>query len=245
MIIYKITNLIDNKIYIGKDENNNPKYFGSGLLIKRAIKKYGKKNFKKDILEKCTTPKELNDKEIFWINKLNSISPNGYNLTIGGTGGDTFSIKTQDEKNNIIKKRLKTTLLKHGPNFFKRKLTEECKKNISEANKGKKYPNRKSIILTEEHKKKISEANKGRKCSEEHNKKLSEYKKGTFLSDDIKLKISEKLKGNTNAKGYKHTDETRKIISEKGKNSKSNKGYKWTDEQKLRLKETRKNKNKK
>ena len=47
MEIYKITNLINNKIYIGKDTTSDPNYFGSGLLINRAFKKYGKENFTK------------------------------------------------------------------------------------------------------------------------------------------------------------------------------------------------------
>lgn len=47
MIIYKTTNLINGKIYIGFDSHNNPEYFGSGKLIKMALKKYGTSNFKK------------------------------------------------------------------------------------------------------------------------------------------------------------------------------------------------------
>ena len=86
MIVYKITNLINNKIYIGKDEKNRAHYMGSGLYIKRAIKKYGKENFKKEILEECKTKDELCEKEKSWIKKLNYIVPNGYNITKGGEG---------------------------------------------------------------------------------------------------------------------------------------------------------------
>ena len=60
MIIYKISNLINNKFYIGQDIKNNPKYFGSGKLITVAIKKYGKENFKKEILEFCSDEKQKN-----------------------------------------------------------------------------------------------------------------------------------------------------------------------------------------
>jgi hypothetical protein len=46
MIVYKTINLIDGKIYIGQDLNNNPDYLGSGIYLKRAIKKHGRNNFK-------------------------------------------------------------------------------------------------------------------------------------------------------------------------------------------------------
>ena len=87
MIIYKTTNLITGKTYIGQDSNNNPNYLGSGLLLKRAIDKYGIDNFVKEILEQCNSKKELNEKEIFWINALKP----DYNIAKGGSGGDTYT----------------------------------------------------------------------------------------------------------------------------------------------------------
>ena len=68
MIIYKTTNLINGKIYIGQDSKNDPKYIGSGYLLIKSIKKYGKNNFKKEILEICQNKFDLNIREIFWIN---------------------------------------------------------------------------------------------------------------------------------------------------------------------------------
>jgi group I intron endonuclease len=97
MIIYKTTNLINNKIYIGQDSKNNPKYLGSGLILKKAIKKYGEKNFKKEILEHCINQDELNEREKYWIKELNSIVPNGYNITDGGTGGNTILNYTNEQ----------------------------------------------------------------------------------------------------------------------------------------------------
>lgn len=105
MVIYKITNLITNKIYIGKDESNTSYYMGSGKYIKNSIKKHGIENFKKDIIEYCIDSKHLAIREIFWINELNSTNPLiGYNLTDGGNGGNTFKHKTEDELNAIKKK---------------------------------------------------------------------------------------------------------------------------------------------
>lgn len=88
MIIYKITNLINSKIYIGKSKHNNPSYMGSGTLITKAIIKYGKENFSKEILEECDNEDDLNAKEIYWISKYNSTNPTiGYNIDKGGIGG--------------------------------------------------------------------------------------------------------------------------------------------------------------
>jgi group I intron endonuclease len=90
MIIYKTTNLKNGKFYIGKDAKNNPNYLGSGILLKNAISRYGKRNFKKEILEQCDTIIELNEREQYWINVLSSTDKNiGYNIAKGGDGGDT------------------------------------------------------------------------------------------------------------------------------------------------------------
>jgi hypothetical protein len=76
MIIYKTTNLLNGKIYIGQDTNNNPNYMGSGKIIRDAIKKYGKSSFTKEILEECETIEHLNEREIYWISLFNSTDNN-------------------------------------------------------------------------------------------------------------------------------------------------------------------------
>ena len=75
MYVYKITNLINKKVYIGQSRrlvSKSKAYYGSGYAIKSAIKKYGKKNFFKEILCECETQDELNVEEKFYINKFNS-----------------------------------------------------------------------------------------------------------------------------------------------------------------------------
>jgi hypothetical protein len=99
MIIYKTINTVNNKEYIGRDKHNNPRYLGSGTVLKQAIKKYGRKNFKKSILEET----EDTSREQYWILYYNTIYPKGYNLTIGGDGGDTFTALPEDRKKSKIK----------------------------------------------------------------------------------------------------------------------------------------------
>ena len=103
MIIYKVTNKINNKIYIGMDSKNDPNYLGSGLIIKKAVLKYGKDNFIKEIIETCDTKEILSEREIFWINYFNSTNPNiGYNLSEGGKGGNLG-----EKVNKLISEALK------------------------------------------------------------------------------------------------------------------------------------------
>lgn len=85
--IYKTTNLVNQKIYIGqhKAKKFNPNYLGSGVNIKRAINKYGKNSFEVILLEWCETSEEADNKELYYIAKFNSQDISiGYNITQGG-----------------------------------------------------------------------------------------------------------------------------------------------------------------
>lgn len=87
--IYKITNSINGKIYIGKRTGSqfDEDYWGSGTKLKVALKEFGKDNFKREILEWCSTKDILREREIYWIQKLNSRNPDiGYNIKKGGEG---------------------------------------------------------------------------------------------------------------------------------------------------------------
>lgn len=104
MIIYKTTNLINNKIYIGQTITDSKYYLGSGLWLKRSIKKYGRSNFKRETLETCSTVEELNEKEVYWINKLNARdSKIGYNIDFGGAQRTVCSEETKKKISKTLK----------------------------------------------------------------------------------------------------------------------------------------------
>lgn len=92
MIIYKTTNLVNGKFYVGKDSKNDPNYLGSGRILKRSIKKHGKENFKKEVLEVCVSEEHLNERERFWITELKCRErADCYNIGEGGIGGDNIT----------------------------------------------------------------------------------------------------------------------------------------------------------
>ena len=182
MVIYKITNLLDGMVYVGQDSKNRSSYFGSGLLIKRAIEKYGKENFKREILEHCNTKEELNQREVYWIKKLNA-KENGYNICGGGQG----------QNHDDIKKRFSETKKGVNNGMFGRKHTDEVKKIVSEKNKGK--------VRTEEHKQKLRDhilnRNFDQQKKEEIFKKISEKLKGKTKTEEHRLKLSKANLGKT------------------------------------------------
>lgn len=214
--IYITTNMINGKRYIGqrKFNKNWETYLGSGILLKKAIKKYGKENFCRDIVAIAETREELNLLEQEWIIEYDAVnSDNYYNITYGGEGGDTRCQLSKEERSLVMQGENNPMYGKHHSEETKKKMseshkgktlepfTEEHKTKISESNKGKnkgRIPWNKGVAYDEEYKKKLSEIHMGKKGtrngminSEEHRKKISEARKGKKIktSEWVECKI--------------------------------------------------------
>ena len=200
--IYRITNKINGKTYIGqrKYKKLDDNYMGSGKRLWEAYRKYGIENFKKDILVFNISKKEhadLLEKTFIAAEREKVGVENCYNLADGGEGGNTGP--KSDECKRKMSERMKGNTLNKG-----RHHSEESKKKISEALKGKPAWNKGKPGTwlgrhhSEESKRKISEAHKGKKLTpftEEHRKKISEAKKGKKMSEKHRAKLSEAKKG--------------------------------------------------
>jgi len=180
MYIYCITNLINNKKYIGQTTQkppqkrwNNHKCSANNntcCVVHDAIKKYGIDNFTFDIIDECTSIIDLNKAEIKWINYYDTFLGEGYNMNEGGSN----YIMSEEHKQKIGtankgKIRTEETLKKMSDSHKGHIMSEETRNKISKGNKGK--------IRTEEMKIKMRERSTGKSHSEETLKKMSEKAK--------------------------------------------------------------------
>lgn len=193
--IYKITNLLNNKFYIGKHTQKIGKidnYYGSGNIIKSAVKKYGIKNFKKEIISFHDTwcLAYMAEKLVLPENVVNN--KQCYNMKPGGLGGAGL-IRSEETKQKISKSHIGKTK------------TKEHVANLSKSQKGKK--------LTDEHKRKLSIRFSG----EKNNMYGKGYKlKGRKHSEESIQKMSNSMKGEKNPQyGKKKTKNILEKISTK------------------------------
>jgi group I intron endonuclease len=163
--IYKITNNINGKVYVGqtwksiKERFRKHKHISNKCLkIKRAIAKYGEYNFTIELITVCSTQKVADYLEEFFINQYNSIN-NGYNILVGGKTGGRKGMKTPKE-----------TIAKISKAATGRKHTASTKDKLSKIKKG--------VPLSEKHKLSLSIAKKGIVFSEAHKSNLLGNHKG-------------------------------------------------------------------
>jgi len=198
-IIYKWTNKINNKSYIGQTCNEESRKFDH--LYPRvkshfhsAILKYGADNFNYTVLEYNIPEYDLSDREIYWINFYDSYN-NGYNMTMGGEGTRGFSNPCKEETKRKISiankgkiawnKGLKLKLEQIMVYTTGGHLSNETKEKISNKLKGRISPN------------------KGNKLSDEAKEKISKRSKKLWENDEYRNKMIEVFNRPRKTKGIK------------------------------------------
>ena len=145
--IYKTTNKINGKYYIGmhKTDNLEDGYLGSGIHFKRALEKYGKENFEREILEYCNYDEEMHLAEARYITEDVVNDKNSYNLKLGGDGGWDYVNSHHLGTKNTKKASARFLELLKNEEFYKSwyekltkaKSTESYKQNMSNSLKEK------------------------------------------------------------------------------------------------------------
>ena len=226
--IYVTENLVNGKLYIGQhrckyEEQFTDGYLGSGHAFTNALKKYGKDNFERIIIEYANSPEELNALEAKYVDEEVMNNPMFYNLKTGGNQNSVLSAEVRKKLSNALKGNKnpkgkivsEETRKKLSERFKGRKISEETRLKISKTRKGTPAWNKgKTGIYSEETRKKISEANKRRIISEETRRKISKISKGRKVSEETRKKLSDSLTGRT------FSEETLKKMSESRKGRK-------------------------
>lgn len=168
-IIYKTTNLINGKYYIGCHQTNNldDGYIGSGKWLKHAIKKYGKESFICEILHLLSSEEEMFALERSIVNEAVVKDTLSYNLKIGGSGGNpgivgAFSGRRHSEES---KEKQRQAALRQIT-------TDQKRKKLSENNAMRNNP---------EIRKKVSNTLTNRKCSDDHKNRVAQANLGKIL----------------------------------------------------------------
>ena len=200
--IYLYINTVNGKGYVGKAKDFNQRYAQHNKqtksLLEKAIKKYGIHNFEIIILcDNISTEEELNELEKYYIQYYNTLVKDGwgYNIALGGNGGNVMSQWTDERKAQFSEKMSNTT--KGRPSHMKGKKgcqtpfygkhhTQETKEKLHFANSGRKH--------TEEELEKMSQANSG-----ENNPMY-----GKTHSNKTKQKMSQTRINNGSSKGSKN-----------------------------------------
>lgn len=178
MIVYKITNKINNKSYIGQTTRNledrikqHLKDSGKCWAIRRALAKYGVDAFTIDVVDTATTMQELNKKESEYIVEFKTLHPDGYNLNTGG-----YNKKWSEEsKRKMSKSHTGKKLSQEHKDRISKSVTQVFKDNPDKIIKGREKAT-KGIL---NYYKNNPSPKKGKRVSEEGRKRISEAKIGS------------------------------------------------------------------
>jgi len=144
MVVYKVTNKINGKVYIGQTTKTLQRRWTKHCIaaktdnipFHRALMKYGFDNFTVEQIDVASSQDELNKKEIYWIEYYNSLLPNGYNVCKGGNGMSGY--KASEETRRKLRE-----------SHLGKRQSEETRKKMSEAAKGLNHWGVKKVVCVE------------------------------------------------------------------------------------------------
>lgn len=209
--VYITTNVLNGKKYLGQKKIDEKgawkKYLGSGVAFKKAVKKYGKENFSREIIKFAFDKDELNNYEKTYSEKLNCVEDeNYYNMVYGG--GVVTGLKMSEETIEKLRKLAsgknnyfygKRFVGKDNP-FYGKKHSAEARMKMSKARKGIPSINKgKTGIYTEKTLLKMSLLKKGKPLSEAHREAIRKTNSGK----------------NHPMYGRVHSEKTKSLIREK------------------------------
>lgn len=212
--IYKITNKINNKCYIGQTMLNlsvrwkqHNRISSNCIYLKRAFDKHGINNFKFDLICICFD-NDLNKYEVEYMDKYNSLVPNGYNLRHGGNNGELHQL-TKDKIKNSLKEYYKINKSKQygKPGIIP---SEETKKKISNSLKGRKMSNEAIEKLRLKNIKKVIQYNLNGQITNIYNSGLIAADKNNTSNAGISMVCNKKRK---QLKGFKYEYENSNITN--------------------------------
>lgn len=221
-IIYCATNLINGKQYVGQtirklQDRIKQHYLNSknntNNKFARALRKYGKQDWKWEVLVENISQDQLNLLEKSYIWGLSTFEF-GYNST---TGGDCGNILFCEETRN--KMSMSKLGILHGsmPQETRRKISiAHTGKQASEDTKRKMSIVRIGKLKSKQTKQRMSKVQKGRVVSETTREKLSVINTGKSLPEEVKRKISISLIGNKRRLGIPHNEQSKQKISASG-----------------------------
>ena len=139
MIIYKATNKINGKVYVGQTVRSLSERMAeharhTETAFDKAVKKYGLDAFVVEQIDSASDMDELNQKEIYWISFYNSVVPNGYNMCEGG--GNTKGFHHSEESKTKMSEAKADSFFGENNPFFGKTHSEESRQKMSAKRKG-------------------------------------------------------------------------------------------------------------
>lgn len=179
MLVYKLTNKVNNKIYIGQTTVNlktrlqwhfAPSAIKNNMLISKAIKKYGRESFTSEIIQECSSINELNLREAYWIESLNSGDRKvGYNIKLGG-----FNFQRSEDLKAKIRAGVQASEKFKNKIIWNKGLTVATSEKLKQVGEAKRSKKQKRTTATKE---KMSLAKKGKTYEEIYGDKADDVRK--------------------------------------------------------------------